>query len=165
MSAFRFRAQVALDLRRRELAHAQADLARAERDREAACEGVARAAAAVAEAQSAAAAHGTAAQTAQAVQWYRFWILRLDHERRAAASRLDAREADVAAAAAGCLRAKQRCESLERLREKALRAHRAAEADAERKVIDELATRRFTSNTGGLKASGDTGGLKASGYR
>lgn len=147
MSAFRFRAQAALDLRRRELTTAQADLARAERDREAAREGVARATAALVEARHTAAAHGSGTQPARELQWYRFWILRLDHERRAAASRLETREADVAAASAACLRAKVRCESLERLREKALRAHRLAEAEAERKVIDELATRRFTSNT------------------
>jgi len=145
MSIFRFRAQPALDLRRRELADAQADLARAERDRDEAREGVARATAALAEARCAAAAHGSAAQAASELQWYRFWILRLDHERRAAASRLESREADVAAASAACLLAKQRCESLERLREKALSAHRLAEAEAERKLIDELAARRFTT--------------------
>lgn len=149
MSTFRFRAQAALDLRRRELASAQVDLARAERDREVARNGVARATAARDEARQTAATHGSGAQPAQELQWYRFWILRLDHERRAAASRLEARDADVAAASAACLRAKQRCESLERLREKALGAHRRAEAEAERKMIDELATRRFTTQRGG----------------
>ena len=44
---------------------------------------------------------------------------------------------------AACQRAKQRCESLERLREKTQRAHERSEADAERKLIDELATTRF----------------------
>jgi flagellar export protein FliJ len=154
VSGFRFRAQPALDLRRRELASAQADLARAERDRDAARQGVAAATAAVTGAQRDAAAHGSNRQSAEELQWYRFWILRLDYERRAATAALEARQAAVAAASAACVRAKQRCESLERLREKALRAHHLKEADAERKLIDELATRRFTSEAGSLKASG-----------
>lgn len=153
MSTFRFRAKAALDLRRRELTAAQVDLARAERDRDSARAGVARAAAAVAEAQSAAAAQGRGPQSATELQWYRFWILRLDHERRAAASLLQARDAAVASASAVCRRAKQRCESLERLHDKALRAHRVAEADAERKVIDELAARRFTSRRDDLEGA------------
>jgi flagellar export protein FliJ len=144
VSVFRFRAQAALDLRRRELATAQANLAKAERDRDAARDGVARATVAVTEAQQAAAAHIGNRHSANDLEWYRFWILRLDHERRAAGTRLQAREADVLKASAACLRAKQRCESLERLREKALGAHHAKEAEAERKLIDELATRRFT---------------------
>jgi flagellar export protein FliJ len=154
VSGFRFRAQLVLDLRRRELASAQADLARAERDRDAARQGVAAATAALTGAQQDAAVHGSNRQSAQELQWYRFWILRLDHERRAAAAALEARQAAVAAASAACVRAKQRCESLERLREKALRAHHLKEADAERKLIDELATRRFTSDAASRKASG-----------
>jgi flagellar export protein FliJ len=144
VSVFRFRAQVALEMRRRELATAQANLAKAERDRDAAREGVARAAVAVTEAQQATATQIGNRHSANELEWYRFWILRLEHERKAAGSRLQAREADVAKASAACRHAKQRCESLERLREKALRAHHAKEADAERKLIDELATRRFT---------------------
>ena len=145
MSVFRFRAQAALDLRRRELADAQAKLAKAERDRDAAREGVARAAAAVADAQNAGAAQISNRHSATDLEWYRFWILRLDHERKAARSRLQAREADVITATAFCLHAKQRCESLEKLREKALQAHQLEEDALERKLIDELATRRFTS--------------------
>ena len=154
MSVFRFRAQVALDLRRRELADAEAHLANAVRDRDAARAGVARATAAVADAQRAGAARISNRHSATDLEWYRFWILRLDYERRAAGSRLQARDADVVAATAACLRAKQRCESLERLREKALHAHDLAAAAAETKLIDELATRRFTSDTGRLQASG-----------
>ena len=145
MSVFRFRAQAALDLRRRELATAQLDLARAEGDRERARQGVADADAAVTHAQKAAAEQSATRQAAAELQWYRFWILRLDHERKAAAGVLTVREGEVAAALAACLRAKQRCESLERMRDKALDAHRRAEHDAEMKLIDELATRRFSA--------------------
>jgi flagellar export protein FliJ len=145
VSVFRFRAQVALDLRRRQLADAQANLAKAERDRDAAREGVARADAAVADAQRAGAAQISNRHSAADLEWYRFWILRLDHERKAARTRLQARAADVITATAACLHAKQKCESLEKLREKALHAYRLEEDALERKLIDELATRRFTS--------------------
>ena len=145
MSSFRFRAQAALDLRRRELARAQLDLARAEQVRDTARRGVAEASAALADAQHESGERCRAARSADELQWYRFWILRLEHERRTAGSILAARDGEVAAASAACLRAKQRCESLERLREKCRLAHSLAEADAERKVIDELAARRFSA--------------------
>ena len=54
-----------------------------------------------------------------------------------------AREHDVTQAAAACMRAKQRRESLDRFRKKAQAAHEEAELAAEMKVIDELATRRY----------------------
>jgi flagellar biosynthesis chaperone FliJ len=41
------------------------------------------------------------------------------------------------------MRAKQRRESLDRFRKKALAAHAEAEQAAEMKMIDELATRRY----------------------
>ncbi|MBI4265882.1 MAG: flagellar FliJ family protein [Acidobacteria bacterium] len=145
MSGFRFRAQAALDVRRRQLVTAQRDLARAEHVRDAARQGVVDADAAVARARRAASEQLGAPRSSTALEWYRFWILRLDHERAAAAALLSARDRDVTAAAAACLRAKQRCESLERLREKARRAHARAEADVERKTIDELAARRFSA--------------------
>jgi flagellar export protein FliJ len=143
MSKFRFRAQAALDLRRKELEAAQQDLARAERDRDAARQRVEEADARVQGARQSATEAGRGSGSASELEWYRFWILRLDHERHAAATALAAREAEVIRAAAACIHAKQRCESLEKMRENAERGHRAAERDAERKVIDELATRRF----------------------
>jgi len=143
MSAFRFRAQVALDVRRRELETAQRDLARTERDREAARRDVEKAAGAVHGAREAGSEQSRQAATANDLQWYRFWILRLEHERRSAQSRLVAREGDVAAATAACIHAKQRCQSLERLRDKARHVYDRKQADVERKLIDELATTRY----------------------
>jgi flagellar export protein FliJ len=52
-------------------------------------------------------------------------------------------EAAVHVAQAACLETKRRCEALERFRDKALAAHRAAEDAEERKIIDDLATQRF----------------------
>jgi flagellar export protein FliJ len=143
MSVFRFRAQAALDMRRRELQTAQGHLSRAEQVREMAARGAEKAAATLAEGQQTAADGATATRSVTELQWYRFWIVRLDHERRSAQLLLAAAESDVAKMSAACLYARQRCESLERLREKMRRSYDRAEADAERKVIDEIATLRF----------------------
>ena len=58
---------------------------------------------------------------------------------------LAGREAEVGRMSAACLYARQRCESLERLRDKTRMAHDRAEEQAERKMIDELATMRFNA--------------------
>jgi flagellar export protein FliJ len=142
---FKFRAQAALDLRTRELEAAQRELARAEADRDLARRRVGEAAEAVAQARTTAAQAQRTATDCTALQWYRFWILRLDHERKAHEAMLAAREEAVGRAAAACMRARQRRESLARFREKAQLAFEAAEAAAERKLIDELATRRYAA--------------------
>jgi flagellar export protein FliJ len=140
---FRFRAQAALDLRQRELDSAQRQLARTEELRDAARRRLQQADNDRAEARARAAeAHRTPGEVT-ALQWYRFWILRLDHERAAHAAALAAREHEVTQAIAACMRAKQRRESLDRFRKKAQAAHEHAELAAEMKVIDELATRRY----------------------
>jgi len=145
MARFRFRAQAALDLRRRALDAAQRDLARAEGDRDRAQAAVSGAIDAVNDGRAAMAARlGSAAQASE-LQWYRFWILRLDHERAACRTRLAAREQAVAEARNACVAARQQCESLVKLRDKLRKAHEDADAAAERKLIDELATRRFVA--------------------
>ena len=80
------------------------------------------------------------------LQWYRFWILRLDHERNAHVATLAKKEDAVVRATAACVRAKQRCESLERFRDKAKEQYDEALAAEERKLIDELATRRYAAS-------------------
>ena len=143
MKKFKFRAQAALDLRQRELDAAQRQLARTEELRDAARRRLQQAddAAAQARAQADAALRNLTDVTA--LQWYRFWIIRLDHERAAHAAALATREQEVTQAAAACMRAKQRRESLDRFRKKALAAHAEAELAAEMKMLDELATRRY----------------------
>jgi len=145
VKAFKFRAQAALDLRDRELTEAQRQLARVEEVRDAARR---RLEAADAEAQQArdraTEAHRTT-NDASALQWYRFWILRLDHERKAHAAALAAREKDVAQATAACVVARQKRESLDKFRQKAKAAHEQAQLADEMKVIDELAARRFVA--------------------
>jgi flagellar export protein FliJ len=148
---FKFRAQAALDLRSREVEDAQRQLSRTEELRDAARRRLQQAdAGAIRAREQATEAQQTATDVAT-LQWYRFWIIRLDHERSAHATTLAARERDVTQAVAACMRAKQRRESLDRFRRKAQAAHDDAEQAAEMKVIDELATRRYAraSATGG----------------
>ena len=142
---FKFRAQAALDLRTRQLQEAQRELARAEGDRDAAGLRVRQADQALDDAKAQAAAAQRTANDCTALQWYQFWILRLSHERKAHAATLAAREQVVQRAAAACMRAQQKREALDRFRGKALRGYEAAEAEAERKLIDELATRRYAA--------------------
>ena len=56
---------------------------------------------------------------------------------------LQRHEDALAQARAACLQARQRCEALERLREKSYAAYLAGVAAAEKKIIDELATQRY----------------------
>ena len=142
---FKFRAQAALDLRTRQLHDAQRELARAEGDRDAAGLRVRQADEALEEARAQAAAAQRTATDCTALQWYQFWIIRLSHERKAHGVTLAAREEAVTRAAAACIRAQQRREALDRFREKARRGYEAAEAATERKLIDELATRRYAA--------------------
>jgi flagellar export protein FliJ len=140
---FKFRAQAALDLRQRELEQAQRQLARTEELRDAARRRWQQAEADAAHARTQATEAHKISTDVTALQRYRFWIIRLDHERSAHAAALAAREHDVTQAATACMRARQRRESLDRFRKKAQAAHEEAEQAAEMKVIDELATRRY----------------------
>jgi flagellar export protein FliJ len=145
MPRFRFRAQAALDLRVREhdatlrvLAHAEAEQQRARGRLEAADR-------TLSDAKCTADEAVRTATSASDLHWYRFWIVRLDRERTAFRVALEMHDAAVATARTATLAARQRRESLERFREKGQAAHLAVEAATERKLIDELATRRFAT--------------------
>jgi flagellar export protein FliJ len=142
---FRFRAQAALDLRSRELEEAQRVLARAEQTRDAVQRKLEDAEAEMARARAAAAEAQRSATHISGLEWYRFWLLRLAHERAAHAATLAAREEDVRRAFAACTQAHIRRESLVRFKAKARAAHQSLQQAAEMKLIDELATRRFTA--------------------
>lgn len=145
MARFRFRAQAALDLRVREHETALRELAHAESEQQRATARVDAAARTLDEARRTADAAMRTATSAADLQWYRFWIVRLDHERAMCVAALETQNEMVAAARIACLAARQRRESLERFRDKSQAAYLAAEADTERKLIDELATRRFAA--------------------
>lgn len=145
VSGFRFRAQAALDLRRREDERAMAALARAEAGLRAAMTRLRETEARAAEARAQCA--GLLQQTTLTPQylWYRSWILRLDRERGAAASAVAAREKERARAAAERARTHQRVEALDRFREKSQRAWAEKLAAEEQKHLDALATIRFVT--------------------
>ena len=143
MAGFRFRAQPALDLRRRDYEVAQRVLARADAERHQAHARVEAAGCASAQARCEADEAARAPIAGRDREWYRFWIVRLDRERDVAAARLAQHDQAVAAARAACLQARQRCEALERFRAKAYTAYLAGLAAEERKIIDDLATQRY----------------------
>ena len=143
MAGFKFRAQPALDLRRREHEAAQRALARADAERQQANAHVQFAERAAAQARTDADCAARIAPGAAGGEWYRFWIVRLDRELRSARGKLEEYDARLAAARSACLQARQRVEALERLREKAYAAYQNGVAAAERKIIDELATQRY----------------------
>jgi flagellar export protein FliJ len=143
VARFRFRAQAALDLRVREHEAALRELARAESEQQRADAQLQLAARTLEEGKRTADAAVRTATSAADLQWYRFWIVRLDRERGVCAAAVQRQSEVVAAARSACLAARQRRESLERFRDKAQAASLEAEAATERKLIDELATRRF----------------------
>ncbi len=145
MRAFRFRAQAALDLRKREFDEACRELADAERVREVARAVMERATAAVDEARVSGRVRAQRPGTITDWHWYRIWILRLEHERTTALAVLGQQDAVVDRRRVARDQAQQRYESLDRFREKALEKVAGEEREEERKLLDELATRRFLS--------------------
>ena len=143
MPTFRFRAQPALELRRREHEAAQRALARVDAERQHTDVRLSSAEHTLGAARKESDEASTRPELQPKLEWYRFWIVKLEQERVALRAALDACETAVAEARAACLAARQRYEALDRLREKAYSAYVAEEAAADRKQIDELAVRQF----------------------
>ena len=143
MAGFKFRAQPALDLRRREYEAAQRVLAQADAERQRKQAGVEAADRASAQARREADDAVRTPVAGRDREWYRFWIVRLDRERETAAATLARADEAVNAARVACMQAHQRCEALERFRDKAHTAYLAGLAAEERKIIDDLATQRY----------------------
>ena len=145
MRAFRFRAQAALDLRRREDEQAQRAVAQAEGRVQAAIAAVREAHRRTEQARSeCAAAIGQPGTFAQLI-WHRSWIVRLEQERIAAATALAARQKEHARAVAARQQTRLRVEALDRFKEKAQRAWADHAAAEEQKHLDALATIRFVT--------------------
>ena len=153
MPGFRFRAQPALDLRRREYEAAQRALARADAERHHAQMHVEATECAIEQGRRDADAAVRANPTGADREWYRFWIVRLERDRSDALAALSRHEALLAAARAACLQARQRCEALERFRQKAYDAYLASLEAEERKIIDDLATQRYALRLGGREGA------------
>jgi flagellar biosynthesis chaperone FliJ len=144
MRPFRFRADIALQLRRREhdqalahLARARAALVAAERAVDEASRTVAEVDAALADASGAATPHGQRL-------WYQSWRLRWTAERDRRSEQRCTRATELRDAEALVQRTHQRVRSLERLHDLALAAWRRSADQEERKVMDAIATTRFT---------------------
>jgi flagellar export protein FliJ len=135
-------------LRRREHEAAQRALARADAERQRARAHLDAAERAAAQARHDADAAVCTSGSHPEREWYRFWIIRLDRERAAAMVNLQRHDEALAQARAACLQARQRCEALERLREKSYAAYLAGIAAAEKKIIDDLATQRYALRAG-----------------
>jgi flagellar export protein FliJ len=145
MATFRFRAQAALELRRKQDDDAQRALASARRATAAAEDAVARAERELAEAhQRAAAEEAKASDTARAI-WYRNWMKWQQAVIAAARATLEARRSDERQAAGQAMETRRRLRSLERLRDRMWKAFQTAERRAEQKEFDALGGLRFVA--------------------
>jgi flagellar biosynthesis chaperone FliJ len=142
---FIFRAQAAIDLRQRQYDDARRVLARAALDLRAANDVWSEAREREIGARAQWQREMTETIDPARSQWYRFWILRLEHEQIVCAKAVAAREREVALATAACEAMRQRLEALERFRDKARQAWARAAAAEEQKQIDALATLRHVA--------------------
>jgi flagellar export protein FliJ len=145
MTAFRFRAQAALDLRARAYDEARRALAVAEARRDAAQRSLDQAADVLADAMAAATVAVGRSDAPSAMPWHRAWLDRLTRARTAAAGAVREGDAEVMKAREACDRARQRVESLERLRERAQASWLREMVGREQREADELATLRFVA--------------------
>ena len=144
MRPFRFRAQAALQLRRREHDQALAHQALAQTALASAQDLVDAADRAVREADAGLAAMIQTPTSQVQLDWYRSWRVRCRAERERGEEQRQAREVDVREAAKLVSTTHQRVRSLERLHDHALAAWRRAADKEEMKLMDALGTARFT---------------------
>jgi hypothetical protein len=144
MRPFKFRAQAALELRRREhdetlrrRAAAEAALVAADRAVEAAEEVIA-----AADLERAALMQGAVVEYAR-VQWHQAWRIRCIEEKTQLQARRAQRDQELQLATLDVSQTHRRVRSLERLREHAVAAWTLATQQEERKTMDALAASRF----------------------
>ena len=145
MATFRFRAQPALDLRRREDEDATRAYAQAERDLLAAAALLQEADGRLSGARSAHTQALGVTGDAEQLQWYRFWILRLEQERKTCVARVALCEEKLKAAATARQRTHQRVKSLEKLKGKSADAFEQRALAEEQKDNDMVGTMRFVA--------------------
>lgn len=145
MAHFRFRAQVALDLRQRQDEDAQRELGATRQARVAAERMLAEEERVLAEAHvRASIEEARACDTSRAV-WYRNWMRRQQMVIAAARATVEARRQDEAAAAERAIEARRRLRALERLRDRAWKAFQTAERRTEQKEFDVLGGLRYVA--------------------
>lgn len=143
MKPFRFRAEVVLDLRRREEEAAKASLARHRSLAERAWALVQTAREALAEAGRTMERDAAAGAPHQTLLWHRSWMTRLRRDVQMAQEAATGADHAAALAASALGRAMQRRRVLERLRDRAWRAYGVARDRAELQEMNHLATVRF----------------------
>jgi len=144
MRPFKFRAQAALDLRRREHDEALRRRAVTEAALVAADQAIAEAGKTIAAAdqERAALMKGTVVEYSR-LQWHQAWRARCLEERAQLQARRTQREEDLQQATLYVSQTHRRLRSLERLREHALAAWMRAAQQDEQKTMDALAASRF----------------------
>jgi flagellar export protein FliJ len=147
VSGFRFRAQAALDLRRREDDEALGAVARAEAGLRVAQTVLSEREQGAAEARARWAVAVQEPDSASQRLWYQSWIVRLDRERAVAAGIVAARRTEQARTTALRAETHRRVEALVKFRQKAVRAWEQRIAAQEQKLLDALATMRFVTAT------------------
>jgi flagellar export protein FliJ len=143
MATFRFRPQVALDLRRREEDAAQLVVAQARIESDRAAQAYAAAEAALAAGMARTAAADLAGGTVTDTIWHRNWIRALRRELVRAEAQAEDRRVQLETAEQALVVARMRVKALEQLRERAWTAHLERERRDEQRAMDDLATLRF----------------------
>ena len=143
MRPFKFRAQVALELRRREHDEALRNRAAAETALAAADAAIASADGVIVSADEQSAAVMTGAIECSQIHWHRAWRVRCVEERTRLQTRRAQHDLELRQAAEHVSHTHRRVRSLERLRQHALEKWVHAEQQDERKTMDALAASRF----------------------
>jgi len=143
MAVFIFRPQPALDLRRRDVDAAQLVVAEARAISDRAAQAFAAAQVNFEAGSARAAALDAAGGSISDVIWHRNWIRSLRRELVRTEANAEDRRVQLEAAEQALVAARERVAVLERLKERAIEAHRERERREEQKAMDELATLRF----------------------
>jgi flagellar FliJ protein len=143
MATFQFRPQVALDLRKREEDAAQRAVSEARVVSDRAAQAHAEAQAAFDTGSARAASADAAGGSVTDAIWHRNWIRSLRRELVRSEANAEDRRVQLEAAEQALVVARERVKALERLKERALSAHRERERREEQKAMDDLAGLRF----------------------
>jgi flagellar export protein FliJ len=155
MKRFRFRAEIVLNLRRREYELAQAQLAGIQRERDAAVHAVHEAEGTRALAEGEYRAWLDTGGDSGVLERHRNWITRQHAGVESCRRHLVERELEVERAAADVRRTHRRTRVLERLRERAVHDHRKEARRQDAIEMDHLAVIRYARRTGGGLNGGD----------
>jgi flagellar export protein FliJ len=145
MANFRFRAQVALDLRRTQDDEAQRALGAARQATVAAQHVVAAEERALTDANARASREEAQASDTTRAVWYRNWMKRQQQVIAASRAVVATREQEERDAAARAMEARRRLRSLERLRDRAWTAFQTLERRTEQKEFDVLGGLRYVA--------------------